>query len=115
MKATQAMHQIPSRPISMSDFSEDENEEDNSQGDMGMKTTPKNSVAGKGKGKRRTSVVQSGIELQKTQDVRPRLQSIEPRTPDEYSLADSMDDKAPSFKQPWTDEEQVRLISIKHT
>ncbi|CEJ00393.1 hypothetical protein RMCBS344292_14449 [Rhizopus microsporus] len=112
MKATQAMHQIPSRPISMSDFSEDENEEDNGQGDMGMKTTPKNSVAGKGKGKRRTSVVQSGIELQKTQDVRPRLQSIEPRTPDEYSLADSMDDKAPSFKQPWTDEEQKRLQEL---
>lgn len=47
---------------------------------------------------------------------RSRLQSIEPRTPDEYSPMDTSqsDDpnRAPTFKQPWTDEEQQRLQEL---
>lgn len=78
-KATQAMHQIPSRANSVSDYSEDEDTES-----VATKTTPKsgrvvasttspatfNNVSttsgklcsGKGRGKRRTSMVQTGLE-----------------------------------------------------
>ncbi|KAG0750596.1 hypothetical protein G6F57_000572 [Rhizopus arrhizus] len=109
IKATQAMHQIPSRATSVSDFSEDENEEGGGGAeDLAVKTTPQSSLSGKGKG-RRTSIMQPGVEIQP--DVKPRLQSIEPRTPDELSI-DSMDDKTPTFKQPWTDEEQQRLQEL---
>lgn len=108
-KATQAMHQIPSRAVFLSDFSDDGNEEES--GDLAMKTTPKSSIAGKGKG-RRTSTMQPGAEMQTASEVKPRLQAIEPRTPDDISSMDSGDDKASSFKQLWTDEEQKRLEDL---
>lgn len=75
VKATQAMRQIPSRANSVSDFSDDEMEEDNNG--VATKTTPRSSnlmkqqqlpptinthCAGKGIGKRRTSMIQTGIE-----------------------------------------------------
>lgn len=67
VKATQAMRQIPSRANSVSDFSDDEEDEP-----MSTKTTPRSqhfystpintTCAGKGIGKRRTSMIQTGIE-----------------------------------------------------
>ncbi|GAA5797523.1 hypothetical protein HPULCUR_002911 [Helicostylum pulchrum] len=130
LKATQAMRQIPSRANSVSDFSDDEEEDS-----VATKTTPRQKLrspsinttcAGKGIGKRRTSMIQTGME----RDLRAspmdmpgiespslsRLQSIEPRTPDDYSPSDMnpMDDpnRTPTFKQPWSDEEQHRLQEL---
>lgn len=66
VKATQAMRQIPSRANSVSDFSDDEEEES-----IATKTTPRQNMrspsinttcAGKGIGKRRTSMIQTGME-----------------------------------------------------
>lgn len=76
VKATQAMRQIPSRANSVSDFSDEEDEENNG---VATKTTPRSSnvqqqqrhvppppstisthCAGKGIGKRRTSMAQTG-------------------------------------------------------
>lgn len=66
-KATQAMRQIPSRANSVSDFSDDDEEET-----VASKTTPRSTMshpitinthcAGKGIGKRRTSTIQTGME-----------------------------------------------------
>ncbi|KAI9480758.1 MAG: hypothetical protein EXX96DRAFT_564068 [Benjaminiella poitrasii] len=129
VKATQALHQIPSCANSVSDFSEDE---DNNDGSMAQttssKTTPsKRTMAGKGKGRRRISMVQIGTErdfrassmdISETESpIRSRLQSIEPRTPDENSNpinSNPTDDPnyTPTFKQPWTDEEQKRLEEL---
>ncbi|CAO3656375.1 unnamed protein product [Mucor hiemalis] len=131
LKATQAMRQIPSRTNSVSDFSEDEDEE----GSVASKTTPRAMIqapppitinthcAGKGIGKRRTSMKQTGVErnLRASSEMDshafPRLQSIEPRTPDDYASTpdpNSIDEpnRAPTFKQPWTDEEQERLQQL---
>lgn len=68
VKATQAMRQIPSRANSVSDFSDDEEDEPMTA----SKTTPRSqpfyntpintTCAGKGIGKRRTSMIQTGIE-----------------------------------------------------
>lgn len=106
VRATQAMRQIPSRANSVSDFSEDEDDAESvaTKATPRSKTTPRSirgiassserkSVSGKGKGKRRTSTVQTGRDLQASSmdvsetesPVRSRLQSIEPRTPDEYT------------------------------
>lgn len=67
VKATQAMRQIPSRANSVSDFSDDDEDEP-----MTSKTTPRanqfyntsinTTCAGKGIGKRRTSMIQTGME-----------------------------------------------------
>jgi hypothetical protein len=79
VKATQAMRQIPSRANSVSDYSDDED-----TNSVATKTTPKSgrvatstttsnsglllpmtagkSCSGKGRGKRRTSMVQTGLE-----------------------------------------------------
>lgn len=131
LKATQAMRQIPSRANSVSDLSEDEDDE----GSVASKTTPRAMIqapppitinthcAGKGIGKRRTSMKQTGVErnLRASSEAEihtlPRLQSIEPRTPDDYASTpdtSSMDEsnRAPTFKQPWTDEEQERLQQL---
>lgn len=78
-KATQAMRQLPSRANSVSDFSEDEDDTDS----IATKTTPHSmtrpkqsyskSYAGKGIGKRRTSVIQhtnmdlSSMEVSETE------------------------------------------------
>ncbi|KAI9283390.1 hypothetical protein BY458DRAFT_496380 [Sporodiniella umbellata] len=108
-KATQAIHQIPSRTVSLSDFSDDGNEEDT--GDLAMKTTPKSTLSYKGKG-RKTSAIQPGAEMQRASEKKYKLQSIEPRTPDDASSMDSGDDKIPTFKLPWSDEEQQRLQDL---
>ncbi|KAI8353294.1 hypothetical protein EDC96DRAFT_577272 [Choanephora cucurbitarum] len=116
-KATQALRQIPSRANSVSDFSEDEETDS-----VATKTTPQHSrvgktCSGKGRGKRRTSVIQTSLDMDMSETESPtasRLQSIEPRTPDEYSSMDSAnhEDKSQTFKQPWTDEEQARLQEL---
>ncbi|KAI8350121.1 hypothetical protein BD560DRAFT_409855 [Blakeslea trispora] len=126
-KATQAMRQIPSRANSVSDFSEDEDTDS-----MATKTTPSTqhsrragkTCSGKGRGKRRTSVIQtstekdlqaSSMDMSETESPTvSRLQSIEPRTPDDYSSMESAnnEDKSQTFKQPWTDEEQARLQEL---
>ncbi|KAI7904055.1 uncharacterized protein BX663DRAFT_432759, partial [Cokeromyces recurvatus] len=116
-KATQALRQIPSQTNSVSDFSEDEDNEMPTT--SSNKTTPfsNRTIAGKGKGKtRRTSMVQIGTEkdLQASSETE-RLQSIEPRTPDENSPINLNSDDpnyTPTFKQPWTDEEQKRLQEL---
>ncbi|CEP16369.1 hypothetical protein [Parasitella parasitica] len=130
-KATQAMRQIPFRATSVSDVSEDEAEEVES---VSAKSAPKSArgiassnrklASGKGKGKRRTSTVQTGRDLQASSmdlsetesPVASRLQSIEPRTPDEYTPASeaNSDDpsRAPTFNQPWSDQEQQRLQEL---
>lgn len=77
VRATQAMRQIPSRANSVSDFSEDEDDAESvaTKATPRSKTTPRSirgiassserkSVSGKGKGKRRTSTVQTGRDLQ---------------------------------------------------
>lgn len=77
VKATQAMHQIPSRANSVSDFSEDEDDTESvaTKSTPRSKTTPRSIrgivssterkfVSGKGKGKRRTSTIQTGRDLQ---------------------------------------------------
>lgn len=83
-KATLAMRQMPSN--SVSDFSEDEDDVES----VATKTTPqhrskqqsKKSFAGKGIGKRRTSVIHTTSPIS--------LPSIEPRTPDDYFSMDSV-------------------------
>ncbi|KAL7308502.1 hypothetical protein PS15m_011700 [Mucor circinelloides] len=136
VRATQAMRQIPSRANSVSDFSEDEDDAESvaTKATPRSKTTPRSirgiassserkSVSGKGKGKRRTSTVQTGRDLQASSmdvsetesPVRSRLQSIEPRTPDEYTPVEANSDdpsRAPTFKQPWSDQEQERLQEL---
>ncbi|KAI8080107.1 uncharacterized protein B0P05DRAFT_571256 [Gilbertella persicaria] len=115
-KATQAMRQIPSRAASVSDGSEDEDTES-----VATKTTPPStgkSYGRKGKGKRRTSMAQTGKDLQASamdmseteSPTVSRLQSIEPRTSDEDGFTET--NETPSFNQPWTDEEQARLQEL---
>ncbi|GAN05907.1 hypothetical protein MAM1_0105c05383 [Mucor ambiguus] len=136
VRATQAMRQIPSRANSVSDFSEDDDDSDSAatKATPRSKTMPRSirgiapsserrTVSGKGKGKRRTSTVQTGRDLQASSmdmsetesPVRSRLQSIEPRTPDEYTPVEANSDdpsRAPTFKQPWSDQEQERLQEL---
>ncbi|KAG2196850.1 hypothetical protein INT47_011370 [Mucor saturninus] len=134
VKATQTMRQIPSRANSVSDFSDDEEDEPMTTSKTTPRpngqfynTTPINTTcAGKGIGKRRTSMIQTGMErdlqassMDMSEIESPslsRLQSIEPRTPDDYFSSDTnpMDDpnRAPTFKQPWSDEEQHRLQEL---
>jgi hypothetical protein len=77
-KATQAMRQIPSRANSVSDYSEDEEDTESvatkttpksgrvatmsNSGSLVVPTTAGKSCSGKGRGKRRTSMVQTGLE-----------------------------------------------------
>jgi hypothetical protein len=115
-KATLAMRQIPSRANSLSDISDDEEETES----VATKTTPHTHLtttpfAGKGIGKRRTSMIHAGLELSDTESPSlSRLPSIEPRTPDDYfSPLDSTDaQNNTTFKQPWSDEEQKRLQEL---
>jgi hypothetical protein len=112
-KATQQLHQLPSTANSVSDFSDDDADED---GSITPSLHSRIMVGGKGKGKRRASSTVGKnpiVDISETESpVTSRMQSIEPRTPDEYSLPDTdtiMDDASRNgtFKQPWTEEEQV--------
>ncbi|KAI8883538.1 hypothetical protein K501DRAFT_181134 [Backusella circina FSU 941] len=122
-KATQQLHQLPSRANSVSDFSDDDIDDDSP---INMNHYNRMAVGGKGKGKRRTSAsvqqktigkdlqASSMMDVSETESpVVSRLQSTEPRTPDEYSLPDTDNtSRNGTFKQPWSEEEQQRLQEL---
>ncbi|KAI8647862.1 hypothetical protein BD408DRAFT_407915 [Parasitella parasitica] len=130
-KATQAMLQIPFRASSVSDISEDEADDIESLGAKaaprsirGIVSSDRKLVSGKGKGKRRTSTVQTGRDLQASSmevseaesPAVSRLQSMEPPAPDEYTPTPetNSDDSSRvlTFNQPWSDQEQQRLQEL---
>ncbi|KAI9317384.1 hypothetical protein BX666DRAFT_1936765 [Dichotomocladium elegans] len=101
-RVSRIVGQVPSRAASVSDLSDRDSEDEGNEPGRG-----------KGKGKRRMSLAQPGtMVLSEQRMVSNQTNSYESSRASEMEEDSNAESRAPTYNQPWTDEEQRRLEEL---